>query len=81
MRLSVLEPKKTLYQGNACEVILPGEEEEISIMDFHQKSLFRLKEGVLRIRSQVGKPEVRIIIKDAVANMRGNELIVMCRVP
>jgi len=68
MRVSVLEPKGTIWEGNAKEIILPTEDGEVCILDFHQSFLMRLKKGIIRL------PDRRTAIKDGVAFMRSNAL-------
>ena len=50
------------------QINLPTEDGELSVLDFHQPFLIRLKRGLLRL------PEARATIKDGIAFMRGNEL-------
>jgi len=50
MRLSILEPRRVVFEGNAREVILPGEDGEICVLDFHQPFLYSLRSGNVRIR-------------------------------
>lgn len=39
-----------VFEGNAREVILPAEDGEICVMDFHQPFLYSLRSGNVRIR-------------------------------
>jgi len=50
MRLSILEPRRVVFEGNAKEVILPAEDGEICVLDFHQPFLYSLRSGNVRIR-------------------------------
>ncbi|MFZ2602841.1 MAG: hypothetical protein WAX79_02430 [Candidatus Omnitrophota bacterium] len=50
MRLSILEPRKIIFEGNAKEVILPGEDGEICVLDFHQPFLLGLRSGNIKIK-------------------------------
>jgi hypothetical protein len=50
MRLSILEPRRVIFEGNAREVILPAEDGEICVLDFHQPFLYSLRSGNVRIR-------------------------------
>ncbi|UCD15158.1 MAG: hypothetical protein JSV34_05420 [Candidatus Omnitrophota bacterium] len=88
MRVTILNAKKTLYEGNAKEVILPGEDGEFSVLDFHQTFLYSLTTGVIRIIASIWEEEVskttskklsqvRINISKGIAKMVGNELVVM----
>lgn len=79
MRVSVLTAAKTVYEGNVQEVILPGEDGEIGIMDFHQPFLYTLKKGFIIIKEKTeqinNKAEIlKIPVRSGIARMRGNEL-------
>ena len=67
-----------LYSQDAREVILPGDEGELSIMDFHQPVICRLIEGNIKIISRQKEDLIRI--KDGVAHMEGNTLKIMAEV-
>lgn len=75
MRVSVMDLRKVIYKGNVREVTLPGEEEEITVLDFHQAFLCRLKEGIVQMR----KPDNRLSINGGVARMYRNELTILVR--
>ncbi|MDP8297481.1 MAG: hypothetical protein RAP41_04780 [Candidatus Orphnella occulta] len=72
--VSILNIKTTitLLKGMASCVILPGEEGELSIMDFHQPIVACLKEGTVKIDHSDS-----IRIKKGIARMEGNELSVL----
>ncbi|MDD5408590.1 MAG: hypothetical protein PHC71_00645 [Candidatus Omnitrophica bacterium] len=73
-KVSVLDIKtaSTIFQELASLVVLPGEEGELSILDFHQPVISCLKDGIIRID---GKPPM--VIKNGIASMQDNELIVL----
>jgi F0F1-type ATP synthase epsilon subunit len=73
-KLSVLDIKtaSTIFQELVSQVVLPGEEGELSILDFHQPIISCLKDGMIRIDS---RPPV--VIKNGIASMQDNELIVL----
>lgn len=77
MRVSVIEPWRVLYEGNAKEVVLPGEDGELCVLDFHHPFLCRLRRGTIGV-----KPAgARITIRDGVARMAGNELVILVEAP
>ena len=53
-KVTVLDIAKTamIFEDLATCVILPGEDGELSIMDFHQNLVATLKEGEVRIDRQ-----------------------------
>jgi F0F1-type ATP synthase epsilon subunit len=68
MQVSILEPKGTIWEGNARQVTLPAEDGEVCVLDFHQPFLMRLKKGVILL------PDRRTAIKDGIAFMKSNAL-------
>ena len=78
MRVSVLEAKKVIYEGNSPEVILPGADGEIAVLDFHQAFLYRLRTGFVRIKGGEFSPEAtQVRIKKGLARMLRDELVIM----
>lgn len=74
MRLSILEPKKAIWQGMAKEVKLPTADGEICVLDFHQSFVVRL------VRGNIVFDAMRVAIKDGVAMMRSNSLTVFAQI-
>ena len=68
MQVSILEPKRIVWEGQAKEVRLPAEDGEVCVLDFHQPFLIRLHKGVVR------SDQARVAIKDGIAFLRSNEL-------
>jgi F0F1-type ATP synthase epsilon subunit len=79
MRVVVLAMMGTLLEEEAREVRLPGEDGEISIMDFHQPFVYRLRKGFILVSplQKGSEAEKRVPIKDGVARMSGNVLTVL----
>ena len=88
MRVSVVDPWRMVFEGNVEEAILPGEDGELCVLDFHHPFLYRLRRGMIQLKRSgahaasvrvIGGPgaEVRIAIMDGVARMAGNELVIM----
>jgi len=73
MHISVLETKKTVYEGNVKEVILPAHDGEITVLDFHQPFLYALRSGYIRIK---GNPDIRLKIRYGLAKMIRNDLVI-----
>jgi F0F1-type ATP synthase epsilon subunit len=72
MKIAILEAREVVYEGKAKKVILPGNDGDICVLDFHQPFLYRLRRGTIQIDDSISIP-----IKDGVARMRANELVVM----
>jgi F0F1-type ATP synthase epsilon subunit len=85
MRVSILEPWGVIYEGNADEAVLPSEEGEVCILDFHQPFLCSLTAGYVQIKGAGLRPQAsgekqdisRFLIKQGVARMSGSELFVL----
>lgn len=50
MKLFIHSLEKTLYEGDARVVTLPGESGEVSILDNHTPLVSALKKGTVRVR-------------------------------
>ena len=50
-RVSILDIEKAqpIFRDIASSVVLPGEEGELSILDFHQPIVCCLKEGMIKV--------------------------------
>lgn len=68
-----------LYETEAKEVILPGEDGEFSVLDFHQPFIYSLKSGLLKImpRTSNAKEYFCFNIKKGVAKIDGDNLTAM----
>ena len=74
MQVSILEPKKVVWEGQAKEVRLPTEDGDVCVLDFHEPFLIRLRKGVVRSDRQ------RKAIKDGIAFLRSNKLVLFVEV-
>jgi F0F1-type ATP synthase epsilon subunit len=80
LRVSVLEPHGVIWKGNAREVILPGDDGELCILDFHQPIVCSLRSGFVRIKDSQTQTEKRFPVKQGIARMRAGELTVLALV-
>jgi F0F1-type ATP synthase epsilon subunit len=69
-KVTLLTPKEELYVGLALKVILPTQEGQITVLDFHQPLLSRLSAGVISIDERW-----LFKIKDGIVQMSGLELL------
>jgi F0F1-type ATP synthase epsilon subunit len=69
-KVTLLTPKEELYVGLALKVVLPTEDGQLTILDFHQPLLSRLAKGTVSIDDRWTFP-----IKDGIAKMSGFELM------
>ena len=82
MKIEIITHKEKLYEAEAGEVVLPGEYEEFSVLDFHQPFLYRLREGYIKVieKTEKSKKTQRFfLISDGVARMLGNTLTVLAQ--
>ncbi len=75
-QVSILDLKKAMliFEKLASGIILPGEEGELSILDFHQPIISRLKKGLIKIDA---KTPVSIKIEKGIVGMNGKELVLL----
>ena len=73
-KVSVLDIKtaSTIFRELVSIVVLPGEEGELSILDFHQPIIACLKDGMVRIDNIAP-----MVIKSGIASMQDNELVIL----
>lgn len=73
-RVSILDIKtaELIFREMVSSVVLPGEEGEFSILDFHQPIISCLKDGVIRIAERSPIP-----IRKGIARMERNELSIL----
>ena len=87
MRVAVVDPWRMVFEGNVEEAILPGEDGEFCVLDFHQPFLYRLRRGTIQLKRSgarvMGRVEagVRIAIMNGVARMAANELVIVVETP
>lgn len=81
MRVKIITPQKNIFDDTAEEAILPGEDGEFSVMDFHQPCLYALRPGRIKINRSSPKPEAKsFVIKGGVAKVEENALKIMAEV-
>lgn len=71
MRVSVYQHRRRLFSGTATQVILPGAEGELSVLNFHAPMLCVLAEGELQI------DQVRFPIRGGLARMARNAMTIL----
>jgi len=70
MKVKIVTPQKKVFEGEAKEVVLPGEDGEFSVFDFHQPCLYSLRAGRIRVGFKDKKAEKqKVFIKRGVARV------------
>jgi F0F1-type ATP synthase epsilon subunit len=72
-KISILDIKtaSSIFQGLVKYAVLPGEAGELSVLDFHQPIIVKLKKGMIKTDAE------HISIKKGIAKMQDNELVVL----
>lgn len=71
-KVVILAPQRTIFEGEAKSVFLPGDTGEFEILEFHKPVISLLKEGLIIIDR-----ENSLAISRGIARMRNNELVVL----
>lgn len=69
--VTILGPKKVIFDGKASTVILPGEQGVFEVLTFHKRMLSRLISGTLFVDEQ------NFAVKRGVAKVDQNKVIVI----
>ena len=72
MKVTILTPARTLYDGEAWSVFLPGTEGEFEIMDNHKPIMSLLKEGQIVLDWKKTIP-----LKKGIVKMFHNEVVAL----
>ncbi len=49
LRVALFQGRRPVFQGSARQVVLPGEDGEVSVLDYHAPMLCVLGEGTVQI--------------------------------
>ena len=75
MKVTIASPQKLLFDAEAQEAILPGEDGEFSVMDFHQPCLYSLRQGQVRLLFRDKKAQrQRFYINSGIALIESGKL-------
>lgn len=70
MKVRITAPQKLLFEGEAKEVVLPGADGEVSVLDFHQACLYSLRQGQIKTTPRDKfAPKGRFYIKGGIAKI------------
>ncbi len=68
-KISVYTGEKKLFDGLTGSTILPGEDGEVTVLDFHEDFLLRLTQGSVRIDNK------ELFVNDGLAKFKDNNLV------
>ena len=80
MKITINNANRKVFEAEAREVVLPGEDGEFSVMDFHQYSLYRLRAGQVKVtlrRALDNEAEKRFPIRQGLANIAPDKVVLM----
>ena len=76
MKVEILTPEATLFEGEASFVYLPGSDGSIGILNRHAPLISSLKKGTLRIKDNSGK-EHKFDVKGGTVEVLNNKVIIL----
>ena len=76
MKLEILTPDKTLYEGEASSVTIPGTLGFFEILDHHAPIISTLKDGKVTVRGGAAK-EGTFLIKGGVVEASNNKVVIL----
>ena len=71
LRVLLCRGSKPVYEGTANRVVLPSEEGEVSVFDFHAPMLCALGDGEVQI------DEARILVHGGIARVSKNTVTIL----
>ena len=79
MKISIMDPQHTIFEGVVFEAILPGNGEELCVMDDHEPIFAALGQGSIRLKplGKKAKAIKPIFIQRGLARMKKNELVIL----
>ncbi len=78
MRVIIRNPERVFFEGFAREAILPGEDGEFTIWDFHQALIATLRKGNVILNSGEQVPPEIFEINQGLVTLERNELMILC---
>ena len=72
LKVIILNPRLTVYDGQARSVFLPGDNGEFEVLEFHKPIISLLRQGEIIIDGSKS-----VAVKKGVARMQDNELVAL----
>jgi F-type H+-transporting ATPase subunit epsilon len=76
MKVEIITPETTLYQGQATYVYLPGSDGGLGLLNNHAPLISSLRKGVVRVKDEGGK-EHRFEVNGGTAEVQKNKVIIL----
>lgn len=85
MEVKIHSADRIIIETESPEIILPGADGELAVMDFHQPCIYALRAGKITVKYKNEKTEKRknikrqdvFVIKKGVAKIVANELVIL----
>jgi F-type H+-transporting ATPase subunit epsilon len=76
MRLILLSPVKTLFDGDVVSVTIPGTKGQFTVLPQHAPIITTIEKGILTV-NPVGDEEFKYAVEDGFADVK-NDVISVC---
>lgn len=77
MRVSIVTPDRTFFEGEAASAVLPAIDGEVGILPRHAPLISRLGHGVARIEEREGAPPTRVAIYGGFLKVQDDQVTVL----
>ncbi|MCC6599810.1 MAG: ATP synthase F1 subunit epsilon [Crocinitomicaceae bacterium] len=75
MRVEIITPEKTLFEGEASFVYLPGSDGSLGVLNNHAPLISSLKKGAIRVKE--GSVEHTFQVKGGTVEVLSNKVIIL----
>jgi len=72
LKVTLLNPKRTVFEGEAKSVFLPGEEGEFEVLEFHKALISLLRQGEIVIDGTKS-----FVITKGIVRVHKNEVVAL----
>ena len=76
MKVEIITPESTLFEGEGTYVYLPGSDGSLGLLNHHAPLISSLKKGVVRVKDQAGK-EHKFDVKGGTVEVFQNKVIIL----
>jgi F-type H+-transporting ATPase subunit epsilon len=76
MKVEIITPEQTLFEGEGSFVFLPGSDGSLGVLNNHAPLISSLKKGVVRVKDNGGK-EHRFEVKGGTVEVFNNKVTIL----
>ncbi len=77
MKLSIITPEETLFEGEATAVQMPGLDGLFEVLDRHAPMIAALKKGVVTIKQSGNETKKTVNIPNGIVEVKNNVVTVL----